>query len=243
MNNNNNNIKAQLIFSGCGGMYSYNLGIASIIQEHFDLSNVAISSVSAGCFPALLLALDLNIIDLFYTWNIPFLQEVNSHIFGSLGVWNKIVKKWTLKKLNEDINIYKKAISHLFCSITTVNIMNKPYLENIIISDWKNNEDLIDGIMSSAFVPFFDIGKLTNSYRNKRCIDGSIINNNPIPYPDFDIPKLVISYDMWRPIKKSWYLVWCWSSPEWSRTLFEIGRKDTLNNIHKLENILPRKQI
>ena len=113
----------------------------------------------------------------------------------------------------------------------------------MLISDWKSNEDLVDGIMSSAFVPCFDIGKLTNLYRNKRCIDGSITNNNPIPYPELDIPKLVISYDMWRPtMSKSWYLVWCWSSPKWSKYLFELGRKDTLDNMQKIDTILNRSK-
>lgn len=233
---------AHLIFSGCGGMYSYNLGIASVIQENYDLSNVVISSASAGCYPAMALVLNLNILEYFELWNIPFLKEVNSHLFGAIGVFNKIAKKWTLKFLNKDENIYKKAISRLFCSITTCNILQKPYLENMLISDWSSNEDLIDGIMSSAFIPLLDIGKLTNIYRNKRCIDGSITNNEPNPYPDLDLPKLVISYDMWNStIKKSWYLVWCWSSPSWSRYLFELGRKDTLENMKKLDNILHRK--
>ena len=243
MSNNTSQIKAQLIFNGCGGMYSYNLGVASVIQDNYDLSNVIISSASGGCFPAMALILEFNILQYFDTWNIPLLEEVNSHLFGAIGIWNRIVKKWTLKFLNKDKNIYKKAISKLFCSITTCNILKKPYIENILISDWKSNEDLIDGMISSAFVPFFDMGKLTNLYRNKRCIDGSITNNNPIPYPELDIPKLVISYDMWRPeMDKSWYLVWCWSSPKWSRYLFELGRKDTLDNIEKIDTILNRSK-
>ena len=228
--------KAHLIFSGCGGMYSYNLGIASVIQENYDLSNVVISSASAGCFPAMALVLNINILEYFDIWNIKFLEEVNTHLFGAIGVWNKIAKKWILKFLNEDENIYKKAKSRLFCSITTCNYFTKPHLENMVISDWKSNEDLIDGMMSSAFIPFFDIGKLTNSYRNKKCIDGSITNNEPNPYPELNIPKLVISYDMFNPnMKKSWYLVWCWSSPKWSRYLFELGRKDALDNIEKFK--------
>ena len=238
MNVDKTQIKAHLIFSGCGGMYSYNLGIASIIQENYDLSNVVISSASAGCFPALALILNINILEYFDIWNIPFLEEVNSYLFGSIGVFNKIAKKWTLKFLNREENIYKKAISRLFCSITTCNFLQKPYLENMLISDWKNNEDLVDGVMSSAFIPLFDIGKLTSSYRNKRCIDGSITNNEPNPYPELDIPQLVISYDMFNPtMKKTWYLVWCWSSPKWSRYLFELGRKDTLDNLDKLDKI------
>ena len=132
-------IKAQLIFSGCGGMYSYNLGIASVIQEHYDLSNVVISSASAGCFPAMALMLNFNILEYFDIWNIAFLEEVNTHLFGAIGIWNKIVKKWTLKFLNKDENIYKKAISRLFCSITTCNFLQKPYIENMLISDYPLN--------------------------------------------------------------------------------------------------------
>jgi hypothetical protein len=238
-----NKIKAKIVFSGCGGMYHYISGIASVIQEQFDLTDVIITSASAGCFPAVLLALNINIIEAFNNWNIPFLKEVNSYLLGSLGIWNSIVKKWTIKYLNDDKDYYKKAINKLFCSITTVNfsLTKKPIFENILVSDWKSNEDLVDGIMSSAFVPLFDIGKLTNSYRNKKCIDGSLTNNQPDPYPESDVPTIVITYDMYKTHNKSWYLVWCWSSPKWSTELFEMGRRDTLNNLSKFENILPRK--
>jgi len=238
MNVDTSQIKAHIVFSGCGGMYSYKLGIASVIQENYDLSNVIVSCVSAGCFPGLALMLNLNILEYFDIWNIEFLKEVNSYLFGSIGVFNNIAKKWTLKFLNRDKDIYKKAISRFFCSITTCNFFNKPHLENMLISNWKSNEDLVDGVMSSSFIPLFDIGKLTSSYRNKSCIDGTITNNEPNPYPELDIPKLVISYDMFNPaMKKSWYLVWVWSSPKWSRYLFELGRKDTLENLDKLDKI------
>jgi hypothetical protein len=32
--------KKQVIFGGCGGLYNYFLGIASVLQEKYDLSNI-----------------------------------------------------------------------------------------------------------------------------------------------------------------------------------------------------------
>ena len=43
-------------------------------------------------------------------------------------------------------------------------------------------------------------------------------------------------------MSKSWYLVWCWSSPKWSKYLFELGRKDTLDNMQKIDTILNRSK-
>lgn len=242
-------IKAQLVFSGCGGLYNYELGIASIIQEKYDLSNVVISSSSAGGFPALLITLEMNIMDLFENWNIPFLKDVNTYFFGAIGIWNNIVRKWTLPKLQKDA--YIKAKNRLFCSLTEVSFTNKPHFTNHIITDWKSNEDLFDGIMASAFIPIFDIGKLTDIYRDKRYIDGGITNNNPIPYPELNlelelqVPTLIISSRMWKPINdgwfNSWYMFWCWSDESWARKYFEMGRKDTLDNLDKLDKILDRK--
>ena len=229
---------AQIIFGGCGGMYSYELGIASILQKEFDLNNVIYSAVSAGSFPATLMALNMDISILHKSWNLPFLKEVNSHYFGALGVWNNIVRKWTLPTLSLDA--YKKCNSRLFLSMSSVNsFIYSPRLKNELISEWKSNEDLLDGIMASSFVPLFDIGKLTATFRNKRYIDGIMTDNCPKPFKTNDIPTLDIEYNMWRDMNYNWQ--WCWSSPEWHTTLYEWGREDTLKHLKDIEKILSPK--
>ena len=232
------NPRAQIIFGGCGGLYSYELGIASILQEKFDLNDVIYSAVSAGSFPATLMALDMDIATLHQSWNLPFLKEVNSHIFGALGIWNNVVRKWTLPMLPEDAHV--RCTSRLFLSMSYVNsIIYTPRLKNCLVSEWLSKEDLLDGIMASSFVPLFDIGKLTSTFRGRRYIDGALSDNCPQPFSYEEVPTLIINYDMWRNMKRSWQ--WCWSSPEWSNTLYEWGREDALKNLEDLSKILTLK--
>lgn len=59
--------KRQLVFGGCGGMY-YAIGVAATIQENFRVGReTVVSGSSAGCFPALLTALDMDVEDMFET--------------------------------------------------------------------------------------------------------------------------------------------------------------------------------
>ena len=215
----------QLVFGGCGGMYNYSIGVAATIQEHFSPGRETIvSGSSAGCFPALLLALDMNIEDMFETWNIPFLQDVNKRRFGALAHWNNIVRNWTMPSLSEDAHIH--ASGHLYCSLTSV-----PDFKNHIVSDWRSNQDLLDGIMASAFVPIFDTFKLTAKFRGRRFIDGSLTNSCPLPLGG-KIPSCIIRRDMWRPNETSW--LWCWSDTDWARRLFAWGKEDAEDHLEEL---------
>ena len=220
--------KRQLVFGGCGGMYNYSLGIASVIQENFkeQLEDTLITGASAGCFPALLVSLNMDIPNSIKEWNEPFLNEVNKYRFGAFYNWNDIVRKFTLEELNKlGENIYQKVNGRLHYSMT-----HFPSFKSHIISDWKSNEDLLDGVMASAFVPVFDKFKLTGKFRGNRYIDGGLINS--FPQPLNDVPTFIVRRNMWRENKLSW--LWCWSDIEWSRQLFNWGVEDANNNIQEL---------
>ena len=84
--------KKQVIFGGCGGLYNYFLGIASVLQEKYDLSNIIFGGSQAGCFPAILLSNNINVNNFFTEIHNNFLDEVNQYKFGALGIWNHIVR-------------------------------------------------------------------------------------------------------------------------------------------------------
>lgn len=76
---------AQIGFGGCGGMYNYFLGVASVLQDEFDLSGVVYSGVSAGCFPAMVLALGLNAKEFFFKDNLCLIEHASTCSFAGLG--------------------------------------------------------------------------------------------------------------------------------------------------------------
>jgi hypothetical protein len=215
--------KKQIIFGGCGGMYNYLLGVASVLQHKMDLRDCVFCGVSAGCFPAMLLALGEPIDTINEKWNIPFLREVNNHTFGAFGVWNSIVRKYTMEHLPQDA--YKQLSGKLYISITRLHPYMK--LKNEIISHYDSNKMLVNALIASSFVPFFDT-KLTHNYNGGCYLDGSLTNGNPIPFPN--VPTMKFTIDKWRPIKLSW--LWCWSDENWTRQLYKLGKHDA-NNHHK----------
>jgi hypothetical protein len=134
----------QLTFGGCGGMYNYFLGVAAVIQEEFELDNVLFSGASAGCFPALLLALGLDIEEEFNTFNVPLLDETRTHGMKALGTWIPLTRKHTLQRL--DPNAYKIASRKCFFSATEV-----PRLKNHLLTDFESNEDMVDSMCASGY--------------------------------------------------------------------------------------------
>lgn len=224
---------SQVAFGGCGGMFHYELGVASVIQENFDLEDTAFAGISAGTFPALLCALDMPIAKLVDTWGNAFIRKVRCHWSGVWFNWNTVVRRSTMAHLKEDD--YEKLRGKYFVTMTSVRGLS---LEPTTIGDWKSNDDLLDGIMASAFIPIFDKWKLTATFRGKRYIDGTVAAKEPRFLDDQNVPRLVINYDMWRPVKKSW--LWLSTDESWNRKLYALGRADALKHMAEIAAVLPR---
>lgn len=211
--------KRQIVFGGCAGMYHYFLGIAAVLQERFDLDDMIFAGVSGGCFPALCLALGLDVRNLHETWNREILKELNNGYLKAFTRLNGIVTQISRKHLPGDAHI--RAKDKLFISLTEF-----PSLKNHIVHHWKDRDDLIECILASCFIPIFD-RRFWTYFDKIRYVDGGLSNNKPIPYPD--LPYIYITTDRWREIPWHWY--WCYTSEEWSDQLYLWGKEDALANI------------
>lgn len=221
----------QIIFGGCGGMYNYCLGVAAIIQDHFGerdengriiIPGTVFSGSSAGCFPALVLALGLNVRELFETWNIPMLKDVRQSCLKALFRWNHIVREHTMQHLHD--NAYSELSGIFNVSLTRV----YPW-QNELVSNFLSNQDLLDAIMASAHIPFIFGTGVTTLFRGHRYIDGSITNSEPI-HPNINqSASILVRYDRWRSVKMSW--LWCSSNENWTRYQFQLGQNDAIANL------------
>lgn len=97
-------MRKNLHFGGCGGLYPYFLGVALYIQKNYNLDNVIFTGSSAGCFPALCMAMEKDIDLLYNEWNIPFLQDVNQTKLGPMWNWYDLLRKHTYKHLPDNID-------------------------------------------------------------------------------------------------------------------------------------------
>ncbi|GAB9472300.1 hypothetical protein Gpo141_00009481 [Globisporangium polare] len=215
---------AQIGFGGCGGMYNYFLGVASVLQEEYDLENVIFSGVSAGCFPAMVLALGMDVKEFFFKENIPLIEHAATCSYSGLGKWIPLVKANTLKMLPKDA--YKMADKKLYFSVTEI-----PALKNHVITTWESNEDMVDCMLSSGHVPLYTDSLVAN-YRGKKFVDGGLSNNFPIVHPDR--PHKMLQIWKWRWISPTWVLVT--TSANWALEMFRMGREDALKHLHEIED-------
>jgi hypothetical protein len=222
--------KNQVVFGGCAGMYHYFLGIASVLQEKFDLSDVIFGGVSGGCFPALALLLDLPVRELHETWNKEILREIDKSYLKAFSRLNKIVFDKSKKYMPSDAHI--KARDRLFISLTEL-----PSLKNHIVHSWQTLDALLSCIQASCFIPIFD-RRFWTVFDQMKYVDGGLSNNKPIPYPE--APHIYITTNRWREIPLHWY--WCYTSDKWSDTLFNWGAGDALLHLNEFD-FLPRKKL
>lgn len=163
----------QISFAGCGGLYHYELGVAAVIQEHFDTSNTVVIGSSAGSFPGLLLALDYSVPELFECWNIPFIADTRTHLTMSCFNWNGLIRKWTPPNIKE--GAYKKIQNRFYTALTSwPNFPSTAGMANVLKSNWRSNEDLLDGCMASAFIPCYSYFTASAQFRGQRYVDGSL---------------------------------------------------------------------
>lgn len=210
---------AQIGFGGCGGMYNYFLGVASVLQEEYDLEGVIFSGVSAGCFPAMVLALGMDVKEFFFKENLPLIERAAACSFAGLGKWIPLVRASTLAMLPPDA--FERADKKLYFSVTEV-----PSLTNHVLTTWTSNEDMVDCMLCSGHVPLYT-PSLAARYRGKRFVDGGLSNNSPIVHPDR--PHKMLQIWKWRWISPTWVLVT--TSADWALELFRMGREDALKNL------------
>jgi len=218
----------QIVFGGCAGMYHYFLGVASVLQDKFDLSNVVYGCVSGGSFPALALVLGLPVKELHETWNKEILRDLSESSLKAFTRLNGIVFEKSKKYIPSDS--HKRAKDKLFISLTEF-----PSLNNHIVHSWQNIDSLLDCIQASCFIPLFD-KRFWTIFDKIKYVDGGLSNNKPIPYPD--LPYIYITTNKWREVPLHWY--WCYTSEIWSDQLFNWGVEDTIKNLHEFKDFTPK---
>lgn len=223
-------------FNGAGGHYSYLLGIAKVLQDIYNLDSVIYSGYSAGCVPALLLCLELNIQNEIYNINIPLINALYKLKTGAYFNFLPKLEELLISRFNQlSNNLYLKANNRMYCNLTHL-----PSLKNHIYNNYKNNKDLVSCIIASGHVPIYN-NKLLYTYDNKYYIDGGLakkINKNCL----FNISSmrlLEISTDMFR--KHDTYFLFISSDIDYSNKLYYLGIKDALENLNYFDNYLTKK--
>ncbi|KAK7602011.1 hypothetical protein V9T40_009452 [Parthenolecanium corni] len=162
-------------FAGCGFLGIYYVGVSSCFKEyapHLLLNKISGASIGAIAASCLLTEVSLG------TFTSEILQLINEIRGRTLGPFNPLVNiqrnlRYLLEKHLPN-NAYKIVSGRLFVSMTKVIDGS-----NFIVSEFESNEELIDALSASAFVPFFS-GFIPPKFRGFRYVDGGFSNNLPI---------------------------------------------------------------
>jgi hypothetical protein len=93
------------------------------VKEYFDLSSAVFSGASAGCFPALVLALNMDVKDFFHKANMTLIRDAKRKTYHGYKHWIPLTKKHMLETI--ELDAYEIANKRFYCSVTKVYIIVK----------------------------------------------------------------------------------------------------------------------
>ncbi|TEA32255.1 hypothetical protein DBR06_SOUSAS6610206 [Sousa chinensis] len=168
-----------LSFAGCGFLGIYHIGVTSCLSErapHLLRDARTFFGASAG---ALHCAFLLSGIPMEQTLQalVDLVRSARSRNIGVLHPTfslNKEVRDGLQKHLPD--NVHQLVSGKIVISLTRV-----ADGENVLVSDFRSKDEVVDALSCSSFVPFFS-GLIPPSFRGVRYVDGAV--SNIIPFFD-----------------------------------------------------------
>ncbi|XP_078054090.1 omega-hydroxyceramide transacylase-like [Mustelus asterias] len=166
-----------LSFSGSGFLVTYHIGVTACLLDNMPESvhrAPRVFGASAGSLIAAAVVCAVHL-DTFYR-SLKRAAKLSRRWF--LGPIHPLVN--LLQIVREDLvenlpeNAYKLASGRLFISLTRVSDG-----QNVLISDFTSNEELIQALTCSCFVPVY-CGLIPPTFRGVRYIDGGFTNMQPL---------------------------------------------------------------
>uniref|UniRef100_A0A3B4B227 triacylglycerol lipase n=1 Tax=Periophthalmus magnuspinnatus TaxID=409849 RepID=A0A3B4B227_9GOBI len=159
-------------FAGCGFMGVYYIGVAAcLFQRCPELVHRAarLYGSSAGALLAAILTVEEACSEL-----MSLARGARAHRLGPLHPdFNLMQHVHNFLVRTLPVDAYVHASGRLFISVTRV-----PDRKNQLLSEFNSNEELIQALICSCFVPFY-CGIFPPKYRGVRYVDGAVSDNLP----------------------------------------------------------------
>jgi len=176
----------QVLFPGGGIFFYWQIGVVQYLRDNkYNLSDTTLAGASAGALSATLTATN---VDFTKATELALSLAREAHVWdrplGLQGVWGSLIERWLDDLLpNDASDIVNERLTLL---ITPV-----PSFGKTRVTDFENKKDLIQANMASVHLPFFLDGKLTNNFRNKPHIDGSVFAQRSDYFTDYNENKVL----------------------------------------------------
>jgi hypothetical protein len=205
-----------------GGAYMFWLfGFVEYFREHFDLEKIRINAASAGAITAVLA---LNRVD-FTEFRTVLYHATEQHNgftrrAGLMGIASKVLRQCFETVLPPDCH---ERIQNVSFMVTVPTRSRKEFQR---ISDFCDAEEVVDALLTSSHVPFFNNLRMTRRFRGKRYYDGGLFSyekdyiiDSSKPY--FRVQRREDPYMAERPLKESLKIV----GAEYAAEMHQKGRE------------------
>lgn len=164
---------------GGGLRFWWQLGaIERVRQEFGGAPNLPIVGGSAGALASILLACD---VDATRTKNLAMeiceiVKPWERGRFGLSGIWGELIREWLIDLLPEDAAERCRDVRLFIASRKQTSPMLWPFSwSRDFVGPFEDPDDLIDAAMASVHVPFFVDGAGQTEWRDRKCLDGSML--------------------------------------------------------------------
>jgi hypothetical protein len=168
----------EILFSGSGGLFAYQLGVAAYIKDHFDLSNCIYSGSSGGAWIAMIMAADLcpyRTGDVMKQLTFDHVGE-NPWFYQGYGIFSGIMHRVNMQLFQEKYSNEQHALKIVHTNRLCIALTRFPSLKAERHKQWDNVIDLSQAVVASSLVPFFMSGRPCIRHRGKWYFDGCITN-------------------------------------------------------------------
>lgn len=184
-----------ITFGPTGCLFMYSHGIASYLEDNFDLSGVIYAGNSGGCQPAFFLASGLGMKNALNQWYLPMMTDIiDDNLFHPFLTTSFKRSKRYLGKLVDQLLI-ENLKNKLFLVVT-----HFPYFKPIIYNKYDDFDDLFYISQGSQYIPFISGWPLV-THKYKLICDGYFSCKINIPIKN--IKWLSLDPFKWKRFKVS----------------------------------------
>ena len=234
-------MKKGIMFSGSGGLFTYQMGIAKFLQKNYDLANIQFLASSGGVPSAFLLAINYNVDKAWDKWFVPWVTDSKESILGfpnNCYSYHFLDDMWPyFYEVFKDVDIDN-------CNLTIV--LTKNIIEKVYETKWDSLKDLHSSMCTSCAIPFLLSQNLYRSHRNYNYCDGSFPTGLTChPPSDSDVEWLPIDLNIFIPTELNLFIflaayrVLDLADIPKSKIFYRLGYKHAKENRKYFDDFLP----
>lgn len=161
-----------IYFGATGGLLMYSHGIASYLEDHFELEDLDFYGVSGGCQPSVFLSSKIGMFKALHQWFLPMINDMRDDGFYKYFSFPMPTgylrsKRYLGRIMKTNPNYMKNVQGRLWLHYTTLR------MKGITVGHYANFDELFDVIGATQYIPFL-CGPpfMKHRARNTLCIDG-----------------------------------------------------------------------